>query len=105
VQFYDKLFTKHFSWRPKLDGLDFDFIDEEASWVERTFEENEILEVVKDMNINKAPGPDGFTMAIDGGASHAISKFEKGFNAPFIALIPKKILGLLMLRTFNLLVL
>lgn len=32
VQFYDSLFLKQFSWRPKLDGLDFDSINvEEAS--------------------------------------------------------------------------
>jgi hypothetical protein len=64
VQFYDSLFSEQFSWRPKLDGLDFDSIDvEEASWLERPFEESEVLDVVKGMNSEKAPGPDGFSMA------------------------------------------
>jgi hypothetical protein len=34
VQFYDRLFIEPFNWRPKLDGLTFDSIDGEASWVE-----------------------------------------------------------------------
>jgi hypothetical protein len=58
------LFTEQFSWWPKLDGLAFDSIDEEEStWLERPFEESEVLEVVKGMNSNKASGPDGFTIA------------------------------------------
>jgi hypothetical protein len=58
VQFYKKLFTEQFSWRPVVDGLSFDSIDEaEASWLERDFEEREVWEVVKAMNGDKALGP------------------------------------------------
>jgi hypothetical protein len=32
-------------------------------WLERDFEEIEVLEVVKGIDGGKAPGPDGFTMA------------------------------------------
>jgi hypothetical protein len=32
-------------------------------WLERDFEENEVWEVVKGMEGDKAPGPDGFSMA------------------------------------------
>jgi len=40
-----------------LDGLSFDSIYEiEAIWLERDFEEGEVLEVVKAMNGNKASG-------------------------------------------------
>jgi hypothetical protein len=32
-------------------------------WLEGEFEENEVWEVVRDLNGDKAPGPDGFSMA------------------------------------------
>jgi hypothetical protein len=36
---------------------------EEASLLERPFEESEVLEVVKGINNEKAPNPAGFSMA------------------------------------------
>lgn len=55
MQFYNSLFTQQFSWRPKLDDLSFDSMDEvEAIWLERAFEEEEVFEVVKAMNSEKA---------------------------------------------------
>lgn len=33
------------------------------TWLERLFEETEVLEVAKGMNSNKASDPNGFTMA------------------------------------------
>jgi hypothetical protein len=48
VHFYNILFTDQ----------------EEAIWLERPFEESEVLEVVKGMNRDKVLDPDGFTMAI-----------------------------------------
>jgi hypothetical protein len=63
VQFYQDLFSEKHSWRPRLDDLSFDAIlESEASWLERAFEE-EVRKVVFAMNSDKAPGPDGFTMA------------------------------------------
>jgi hypothetical protein len=57
-------YSEPYSWRPRLDVLDFDSIDEaEASSLETPFEEREVLEVVKSMNRDKAPGPYGFFMA------------------------------------------
>ena len=105
VQFYKTLFSEQYNWRPRLDDLAFNSLDEEeASRLELPFEEREVLKVVKGMNRAKAPGPDGFSMAffqdcwdvikidimgvfID---FHAPRKFEKNLNATFIALIPKK---------------
>jgi hypothetical protein len=56
-QFYKKLFTEQFSWRPVVDGLFFDSIDEaKASCLERDFEEMKVWEVVKAMNGDKVPG-------------------------------------------------
>jgi hypothetical protein len=69
----------------------------------RIFEEREVLEVVKGMNRDKAPGPDDFLMAFFQDCwdviksdimgvffdFHAHSKFVKSLNASFIVLIPK----------------
>jgi predicted aconitase len=45
------MYTEHFKWQPKLDSLSFDSIGEaEANWLERVFEEGEVLKVVKAMN-------------------------------------------------------
>jgi hypothetical protein len=58
------LFTEWFSRRPVVDGLSFDStVEVAASWLERDFEENEVWEVVKAMNGDKARGPDGYSMA------------------------------------------
>jgi hypothetical protein len=58
VQFYKELYTEQFSWRPLLDGLSFDSTGEaESIWMEREFEEREVLEVVKAINGDKALGP------------------------------------------------
>ena len=77
----------------------------ERVWLERKFEREEILQVVRDMEGDKASGPDGFTMAFYHHCWRVVEKdvlaifeeffqhckFEKSFNATFIALIPKKI--------------
>jgi hypothetical protein len=47
-----------------VEGLSFLSIDaDESIWLERTFEENEGWDVIRDLNRDKAPGPDGFTAA------------------------------------------
>jgi len=81
--------------------VSFSSIDaEERIWLERDFEE----QVVRDLNGDKPPGPDGFTMAFfqkcwgvlkqDTMAVfsefHNSCQFEKSFNATFVSLIPKK---------------
>jgi hypothetical protein len=84
--------------------------------LERSFEKMEVFKVVKDLNGNKAPGPNGFLMAffqscwnvIKEGVKvflefHECGKFVRSLNATFISLIPKKV-GLLRLKTFVLLV-
>jgi hypothetical protein len=64
VQFYESLFSEQYNWRPKLDGIAFNSLSlEEAALLELPFEEREVLEVVKSMNRDKAPGPDGFPLA------------------------------------------
>ena len=47
-----------------MEGLEFDQIGEsERVWLERRFEKDEILSVVRDMEWDKAPGPDGFSIS------------------------------------------
>ena len=89
-----------------MESLEFDRIgDMERVWLERKFEREEILQVVKELEGDKAPGPDGFTMAFYHHCWRVVEKdilavfeeffqhckFEKSLNATFIALIPKKI--------------
>jgi hypothetical protein len=107
-------FVKHFapagiagqqsSWRPRVDGLSFRSIDaDESIWLEREFEEK-VWDVVRVMDRDKAPGPDGFTMAFFQkcweilkndlmaifAEFHNRGQFEKSLNATFVSLIPKK---------------
>lgn len=63
--------------------------------------ENEVYKAVSNMNGDKAPDPDGFTMAVCKVVGdvvkemrvfyhfHGHGTFKKGINATFISLIPK----------------
>lgn len=45
LKFFYCLYSEQFSWWTKLDGLPFDSVgDEETIWMERPFEESEVLE-------------------------------------------------------------
>ena len=45
------------SWRPTIDGLEFDFLDEtESLSLERDFEKKEILEALKEVEGDKTLG-------------------------------------------------
>jgi hypothetical protein len=104
VSYYESLFSEPLSWRPRLDNLEFDRLNGvEASSLEDPFEEREVREVIKGMDRDKAPGPDGFSMAffqdcwevVKGDFMavfeefHARGKFVKSINSTFISLIPK----------------
>jgi hypothetical protein len=110
VQFYKTLCSEQFQGRPNrilapmMENIM--SIDEgERVWMEEEFEENEVWEVVRKMKGDKAPIPDGFSMAFfqicwevikkDMMAVfkkfHESGKFEKSINATFVALIPKKV--------------
>jgi len=82
-----------------LDGLLFLPIDAERNWSERDFEESEILEVVSDLNGDKALGPNRFSMAFFLKCwevlevfkeFHSRGTFEKSINATFVSFIPRK---------------
>uniref|UniRef100_A0A2N9J9F5 Reverse transcriptase domain-containing protein n=1 Tax=Fagus sylvatica TaxID=28930 RepID=A0A2N9J9F5_FAGSY len=105
VDFYKNLFTEIRVRRPTLDNLPFSSIDsEEAAGLEADFTEEEVSEAVHNMNGDKAPGPDGFSLAffqfcwsvVKGDIMQIFhhffnhGSFTKSINATFIALIPKK---------------
>lgn len=58
-------FVNHFwdpfsNW-PWLDGIDYDTIlEEQMFWLERPFEEEEVLLALRSLCDDKASGPDGF---------------------------------------------
>jgi len=63
VQYYNNLYFENCSWWPRVEGLSFLSIDaEESIWLERAFEEKEVWDVIRDLNGDKAPNPDCFTM-------------------------------------------
>ena len=64
VQFYHSLYQESESWHPESDGLAFDSIDlVDREMMERPFEREEVVKVLQDFQGDKAPRPDGFTMA------------------------------------------
>jgi hypothetical protein len=105
VQFYESLYTEEESWRPFVDDLPFSAIgDLDRNMLDSRFEKEEIIQVVKDLQGDKSPGPDGFTMAFFQKCWRVLESdimgffdefFEKGtfaysLNATFVTLIPKK---------------
>ena len=64
VHFYQSLYTESDTWRPSMDGLEFTSIEEdERLELERDFSKEEVVKVLQEMEGDKAPGPDGFTLA------------------------------------------
>jgi hypothetical protein len=105
VHFYESLYQESETWRPTVDGLEFDvIIANERALLERWFDKDEVLKVVKDLQGDKTLGSDGFTMAFFQKCWSVIEadvvgffdevyyhcKFERSLNASFIVLIPKK---------------
>ena len=62
MDFFKKLYQEQESWRPTIDSLDFASLDETKRFFLEEFEE-EILKALKEAAGDKAPSPDGFTMA------------------------------------------
>ena len=105
VHFYQSLYSGLDIWRPSMDGLEFASIEEDERLdLERDFSKEEVVKVLHEMEGDKAPGLDGFTMAFfqkcwnvvekDVMAFfdhfHRSSEFERSLNASFLSLIPKK---------------
>ncbi|XP_030971912.1 uncharacterized protein LOC115992014 [Quercus lobata] len=106
VGFYKSMYQEAESWRPTIDGLEFANLDE-TNWtaLEREFEKEEIIVALREAKGDKAPGPNGFTMAFFQKCWCVLEKdilalfadfhkeciFEKSLNATFLCLIPKKL--------------
>ncbi|KAJ9691054.1 hypothetical protein PVL29_013294 [Vitis rotundifolia] len=99
------LYTEQGGWRPGVEGLSFKRItSHEAEGLEIPFSEEEVLAALSDLGKDKAPGPDGFTMAfwlfcwdvlkteIMGFFKefHERGRFVKSLNVTFLVLVPKK---------------
>ncbi|RVW48943.1 Transposon TX1 uncharacterized 149 kDa protein [Vitis vinifera] len=105
VQAFHSLLSETDEWRPRCNGLQVGVLEgEAAALLEAPFSEEEVFGALSDLNGDKAPGPDGFTMAfwqfswsflkeeVMGFFKdfHDQGKFIKGIIACFLVLIPKK---------------
>lgn len=64
LEYYQNLYTEFEPWRPTADFEDLASLnEEEKDRLESPFEEQEVLAALNTCGPNKAPGPDGFTMA------------------------------------------
>lgn len=105
VEHYKRLYKESSKWRPEYINVQCPVLTEEDTQaLQSNFEESEVLRCLKLSAINKAAGPDGFTMGFlikcwdvvkqdimdtfQNFYEHEV--FEKSFNATFIALIPIK---------------
>lgn len=115
VEFYQSMYTERMSQRPEVMSLVFRRLNVGISeWLERPFEEEEVWRIMKDMNEEKAPGPDGFSMAffhscweiVKGDVLVVLDEFHREgrleliLNATFVSLLPKKV-GAHELRDFR----
>ncbi|RVW55854.1 putative mitochondrial protein [Vitis vinifera] len=61
---FNNLYTEEGGWRPGIEGLPFLRLNNcEAEGLEIPFSEGEVFVALSDLGKDKAPGPDGFTMA------------------------------------------
>ena len=105
VRFYQGLYIEFDTWHPTMDGLEFASIEEdERLSFERDFSKEEVIEVLQEMEGDKAHGLDDFTMAffhkywsvVENDVMtffdhfHRSSEFEQSLNASFLSLIHKK---------------
>ncbi|RVW54301.1 Transposon TX1 uncharacterized 149 kDa protein [Vitis vinifera] len=93
-------------WRPSISGLQLGTLDQlDANTLESPFTEEEVFNALLSCNGDKAPGPDGLSMAFWQFAWDFVKadvlcffkefyengKFVKSLNATFLVLIPKKV--------------
>ena len=86
VNAFQQLLSKEPSWRADIEGLHLQSLNlNETEVLELPFIEEEIHFALVEMNGDKAPGLNGFTMAI-----FYKKSFAKSLNTTFLVLVPKK---------------
>ena len=105
VNAFQSLLTHPGDWRANMEGLIFSKLeDQEAVRVEKPFTENEVFFALRELNGEKAPRPDGYTVAfwqfswetVKGEVMSIFKdffvygKFVKSLNSIFIVMVPKK---------------
>lgn len=64
IDYYKKLYTESELWRPSFEFVNCPRISqEEQDWLQRPFTEEEVLNIIKQCDGDKVPGPDGYTMS------------------------------------------
>ncbi|RVW29085.1 LINE-1 reverse transcriptase-like [Vitis vinifera] len=102
---YQGLLAGGWWWKPRIDALMFERLEEEdVEGLEEPFMETEVFRALSGCCGEKAPGPDGFSMAFWQFSwefvkeevmnffrqFHEIGSFVRSLNATFLVLIPKK---------------
>ena len=101
---FQTLLIDNLSWRAELDGLSFSTLNpNDARNLELPFREEEVFIALNDMEGDKAPGPDGFTLAFWQDFLQFVKTeimelfhdffvsetFTRSLNTTFLVLIPK----------------
>ena len=102
---FETMLADSSEWRANLVGLHFSRLNAlEAENLELQFTEAEVFKALNDLNGDKAPGPDGYTVAFwqsNWGTVKKdvlkmfmdffeMGKFVRSLNTTFIVLVPKK---------------
>ena len=105
VRAFKDLLSDPRGWRPCCNNIEFDSIGvEKAARLEESFSVDEVFLALLDLNGDKAPGPDRFSLAFwqfcwDFVKDEVLSffkdffergKFFRNLNTTFLVLIPKK---------------
>lgn len=105
LSLYHKFYTETELWRPSLNISNRPRLSEDEKLrSQRPFEEKEVLQIINQSAIDKAPGTYSYMMGffsicweiIKGDIMNIVHNFtlgnflKKGFNATYVALIPKK---------------